>query len=78
MVTLVSGAMAAVLLGGGLVWGGALLLWGGRVNEGRTGSEVWAATTAVAQRVRRLGIVLLGAGTVGLGPFLWVVVAFDR
>ena len=76
--TLVCGAVVAVLLGGALVWGGALLRWGGRVNEGRIGSEVWTSTNAVADQARRLGLVLLGAGTVGLGPFLWVVVAVNR
>ena len=72
------GAMVAVLLGGGLVWGGTLLRWGGRVNEGQLGSEVWTSTNVVADQARRLGLVLLAAGTLGLGPFLWVAVAVAR
>ena len=78
VVTLVCGAMACVLLGGGLVWSGALLLWGARLNEGRTGSEVWTATNAVAEQARRLGLVLLAAGTLGLGPVLWFLAAIGR
>ena len=78
VLALVCGAMVAVLLGGALVWGGSLLRWGGRVNEGQLGSEVWTATNAMAEQARRLGLVLLGAGTVGLGPVLWVVVAVGR
>jgi hypothetical protein len=77
-VTLVCGAMACVLLGGALVWGGALLLWGGRVNEGRSGSEVWTGTNVVAEQARRLGLVLLAAGTLGLGPGIWVLAALGR
>ena len=78
MLAVVCGAMVSVLVGGALVWGGTLLRWGGRVNEGQLGSEVWTGTNAVAEQARRLGLVLLGAGTVGLGPFLWVVVAVSR
>ena len=68
-------AIVAVTLGAGLVGGSSLLVWGGRVNQGRTGGHVWHATTSVAARLRLIGLGFVVAGSFGLGPFLWVAVA---
>ena len=75
VVVVVRAAVVAVVLGAGLWSAGSLLLWGGQVNAGRTGDHLWEATSSVGTRVRGLGVVLILAGVVGLGPFLWVAAA---
>ena len=72
VVAVVCSAIVAVTLGAGIVGGSSLLVWGARLNEGRVGDHVWRGTTAVAGRLRPIGLGFVVLGALGLGPFLWV------
>jgi hypothetical protein len=70
-------AVVTAMLGSGLLAGGSLLAWGGRLNRGRVGAHVWAATDALARRARRVGTAPVVAGSIGLGPGLWMATALS-